>query len=59
MVSDAVKLKLIRREVAIDGWFETRYLQNALKKQGLENYWTAFDAKGQPRAKQSVAANER
>ena len=59
VVADALKLKLIRREVAIDGWFETRYLQNALKKQGLENYWTAFDAKGQPRAKQSVAANER
>jgi sulfonate transport system substrate-binding protein len=59
VVADALKLKLIRREVAIDGWFETRYLQNALKKQGLENYWTAFDAKGQPKGKQSVAANER
>jgi sulfonate transport system substrate-binding protein len=48
VVADALKLKLIRREVAVDGWFDTRYLQNALKKQGLENYWTAFDAKGNP-----------
>ena len=59
VVADALKLKLIRHEVAIDGWFDTRYLQNALKKQGLENYWTAYDAKGRPKARQSVAANGR
>jgi sulfonate transport system substrate-binding protein len=59
VVADALKLKLIRREVTIDDWFDTRYLQNALKKQGLENYWTAYDAKGQPKARQSVAANGR
>jgi hypothetical protein len=49
VVADALKLKLIRREVSVDDWFDTRYLKNALKKQGLENYWTAFDAKGQSR----------
>lgn len=59
VAADALKLKLIRREVAIDGWFDTRYLLNALKKQGLENYWTAYDAKGQPKVRQSVAANGR
>lgn len=56
VVADALKLKLIRREVSVDDWFDTRYLKAALKKQGLENYWTAFDAKGQPKAGQSVAA---
>ncbi|WP_077000337.1 ABC transporter substrate-binding protein [Variovorax sp. KK3] len=57
VASDALKLKLIRREVSVDGWFDTRYLQNAIKKQGLEGYWTAYDAKGQPKGKQSVALN--
>ncbi|MGJ7609419.1 MULTISPECIES: ABC transporter substrate-binding protein [unclassified Variovorax] len=57
VVADALKLKLIRREVSVDDWFDTRYLKAALKKQGLENYWTAFDAKGQAKkADPSVAA---
>jgi sulfonate transport system substrate-binding protein len=56
VVADALKLKLIRREVSVDDWFDTRYLRNALKKQGLENYWTAHDAKGQPKAGPSVAS---
>ncbi|MDP9898737.1 ABC transporter substrate-binding protein [Variovorax ginsengisoli] len=59
VVSDALKLKLIRNEVAIDGWFDTSYLQKALKKQGLETYWTAYDAKGRPKDPQTVAANGR
>lgn len=58
VVADALKLKLIRHAVTVDDWFDTRYLRNSLKKQGLENYWTAYDAKGQPKARpqQSVAA---
>ncbi|MDF1484998.1 ABC transporter substrate-binding protein [Ramlibacter sp. H39-3-26] len=48
VVQDALKLKLIRREVSVDDWFDTRYLQAALKKQGLEKRWPAFDAKGRP-----------
>ncbi|QHI97765.1 ABC transporter substrate-binding protein [Xylophilus rhododendri] len=47
---DAAKLKLIRRPVSLDGWFEPRYLQAALQQQGLQKRWTAFDAKGQPKA---------
>jgi len=50
VVRDAVQLKLIRREVPVDGWFDTRYLQASLKKLGLEKRWTAYDAKGQPKA---------
>ncbi|WP_454688668.1 ABC transporter substrate-binding protein [Achromobacter aloeverae] len=48
VVADALKLKLIRREVSVDDWFDTRYLDQALKNQGLEHYWTRFDAKGKP-----------
>ena len=59
VVDDALKLKLIRRSVTINDWFETKYLNAALKKQGLDNYWTAYDAKGQPVGKQSVATNAR
>jgi sulfonate transport system substrate-binding protein len=56
VVGDALKLKLIRREVTVDDWFDTRYLKAALKKQGLEGYWSAFDAKGQPKAGPAVAS---
>ena len=59
VVDDALKLKLIRRSVTVNDWFETKYLNAALKKQGLENYWTPYDAKGQPLGKQSVATNAR
>ncbi|MFT4267895.1 MAG: ABC transporter substrate-binding protein [Xenophilus sp.] len=59
VAADALKLKLIRRPITVDGWFETKYLRNALRKQGLENYWTAYDAQGNPQGQgggQSVAA---
>ena len=48
VVDDALKLKLIRRSVTVDDWFEPKYLQASLKKQGLEGYWTPYDAKGKP-----------
>ncbi|MFZ3141202.1 ABC transporter substrate-binding protein [Polaromonas sp.] len=57
VVDDAVKLKLIRRSVPVDGWFDTRYLKTSLKKLGLEKRWTEYDAKGKPKgASASVAA---
>lgn len=56
VVGDALKLKLIRREVTVDDWFDTRYLKAALKKQGLEGYWSASDAKGQPKGGPAVAS---
>ena len=40
------QLKLIRREVSVDGWFDDRYLKQALRTQGLEHYWTRHDAAG-------------
>jgi sulfonate transport system substrate-binding protein len=58
VADEALKLKLIRRSVTINDWFEPKYLNAALKKQGLENFWTPYDAKGQP-LKQSVASNGR
>jgi len=46
VVQDALKLKLIRREVTVDDWLDARYLDVALKKQGLQGYWTPADANG-------------
>ena len=57
VVDDAVKLKLIRRPVPVDGWFETKYLQAALKKQGLATRWTEYDAKGRPKASGASVAS--
>ena len=38
--------KMIRRPVSVEGWFDTRYLDNALKAKGLGHYWTAYGADG-------------
>ncbi|GLS24035.1 sulfate ester-binding protein [Labrys miyagiensis] len=38
---------LIKKDVDIDSWFNTKYLKQALTDQKLEHYWPTFDAKGQ------------
>ncbi len=48
--------KLIRRPVSIDGWFETRYLEQALKNQGLQGYWSAYGADGKSTAASTAQA---
>jgi sulfonate transport system substrate-binding protein len=48
VAADALKLKLIRQPVQVDGWFETKYLDNALRMQQLDHYWTRYDAAGKP-----------
>ncbi|WP_028224318.1 ABC transporter substrate-binding protein [Paraburkholderia ferrariae] len=48
VADDALRLKLIRQSVDVDSWFEPRYLDNALRAQGLEHYWTRYDANGKP-----------
>jgi sulfonate transport system substrate-binding protein len=39
---------LLRREVSVDGWFDDRFLNAALKQLKLEHYWTPYDANGRP-----------
>ncbi|WOD16556.1 ABC transporter substrate-binding protein [Paraburkholderia kirstenboschensis] len=48
VAADALKLKLIRQPVEVDNWFETKYLDNALREQKLDHYWTRYDAAGKP-----------
>ncbi|UFH50049.1 hypothetical protein [Pseudomonas sp. KNUC1026] len=46
VADQAYQQKLIRREVSVDGWFDTQYLDKALKAKGLQNEWTAYGADG-------------
>lgn len=48
----AKEYRLLRGEVEIDGWFEPKYLDRALKDLGLETYWPRRDAKGREIAAQ-------
>ena len=57
VVRDALKLRLIRREVSVDDWFDPSFLRNALKKQGLTHRWTTFDVTGRPKPQAQVAAS--
>lgn len=44
----AKELALIRNDVNTDEGFEPKYLEKALKDQGLQNYWTKYDADSKP-----------
>ncbi len=44
----AKALGLIRQDVNVDEGLEPKYLEKALKDQGLENFWERFDEKGKP-----------
>lgn len=45
-IEETKKFKLIRRDVSTDGWFEPKYLQQALKDLKLEDYWPQYDEEG-------------
>jgi sulfonate transport system substrate-binding protein len=49
-VAYAVQTKLIRKEFAVDDWFEPRFLEAALRDLKLENYWSRSDPHGTPLA---------
>jgi sulfonate transport system substrate-binding protein len=50
VADDALRLNLIRQPVSVKGWFEPKYLDQALKSLKLEAYWPRFDASGKPAA---------
>jgi len=39
---------LIRRDVDLEGWFEPRYLNSAIERFSLQNFWQAYGADGKP-----------
>jgi len=39
---------LLRRDVSVDGWFDKRFLDTALKQLDLERFWTRYNADGKP-----------
>ena len=50
VADDALRLNLIRQPVSVNGWFEPKYLDQALKTLKLENYWQRLDPSGKPLA---------
>jgi sulfonate transport system substrate-binding protein len=39
---------LIRRDVDVQGWFDTHFLDTALQTLGLQNAWVRYDKNGKP-----------
>jgi sulfonate transport system substrate-binding protein len=56
VADQAKEEKMIRRPVSVDGWFDTRYLETALKNKGLEHYWTAYGADGKSADAKAIAS---
>jgi sulfonate transport system substrate-binding protein len=46
-VDDSKRFGLIRTVFDVDAWIDTRFLDKALRDQGLDGYWTRYDANGQ------------
>ena len=59
VADQAKEEKMIRRPVTIDGWFETKYLETALKAKGLQGYWTAYGADGKATANTATASSDK
>jgi sulfonate transport system substrate-binding protein len=49
-ITDAKRFGLIRKEFDYDSWVERRFLNEALRVNKLENYWTQYGADGKARA---------
>jgi sulfonate transport system substrate-binding protein len=45
-VEQAKNGNLIRRDFAVDQWFDNRFVEQALQSQQLEKYWPAYNARG-------------
>jgi sulfonate transport system substrate-binding protein len=45
-IGQAKEYKLIRKDVTLEDKVQRKYLDNALKELGLENYWPQYDANG-------------
>lgn len=41
---------LIRRDVDLNGWFEPKYLNSAIERLGLKDFWQSYGADGKPHA---------
>jgi sulfonate transport system substrate-binding protein len=45
-VEDAYRFKLIRKQFDVNAWFDSSYLDAALRELKLENYWPRLDVQG-------------
>lgn len=49
-IRDAKRFGLIRKDFDFDTWVDRRFLNEALRANKLENYWTQYDIDGKPKA---------
>lgn len=47
-VADALRYRLIRRGFDVDGWIDSRYVEQAVRDLRLQGFWPEFDANGRP-----------
>jgi sulfonate transport system substrate-binding protein len=47
-ISDALRYRLIRKDIDVDAWVDRRFLDEALRELGLERHWVAYGADGKP-----------
>jgi sulfonate transport system substrate-binding protein len=47
-IDDSLKFRLIRRDVDVRAWLDTRFLDQALKDLALEAFWVRYAADGKP-----------
>lgn len=47
-IADSLKYKLIRRNVDLNTWIDTSFLNSALKELNLENFWSQYAYDGKP-----------
>ncbi len=45
---DSLRLGLIRNDFSLDGWFEPKYVETAIKDLNLQGFWPARDLDGNP-----------
>lgn len=50
-IEEAKRLGFIRATFDVEQWFDRRFLDAALKAEGLQGYWSECDAGGSPRRK--------
>lgn len=58
-LEDARRLGFIRKTVDVETWFDRRFLENALKATGLQDYWRECDASGKHKPKADAGRRPR
>jgi sulfonate transport system substrate-binding protein len=58
-IAEAKRLRLLRETFAFEAWAEPKFLQQALKELGLEQYWQPRGEDGQPQPRAAIDVGPR